>query len=181
MKHDCMSAHSPRIELILRWQEWTESLHMCKSFNGGLRCLVLLRQRFLNSVQKSFQSFIIPACWLGHHKLKRRQKLILSKCDLDFLQGKRRAALVLKVTALLGLSKCPSWFPSWGTLALLLLLRYHLVFHPRFAAGIPTFWSSPYIFPVNQTRHIRKMMFLSLNLFIFIPKFTQITCFLNHT
>lgn len=35
------------------------SQHMCKSFNCGWRCLVLLRQHFLNPVQKSFQLAII--------------------------------------------------------------------------------------------------------------------------
>lgn len=56
-RHTCKSSCS--LGLILGWQEWRGSQHMCKSFNCGSWCLVLLRQHFLNPVQKSFQSAII--------------------------------------------------------------------------------------------------------------------------
>lgn len=68
----CKCSCSPRMGLILGWQEWRGSEHMCRSFNCGLRCLVLLCQHFLNMVQKSFQSPIIldSLCILKpHHPL----------------------------------------------------------------------------------------------------------------
>lgn len=103
---------------------------MCKSFNRGWRCLVLLRQHFLNPVQKSFQLAIIldslrilkrrhhlcrgdfPPLTLYLKKKKKRksQNMRLKEISKSEVWSALRAFILFQ--ALRGLSLKGDWHPN---------------------------------------------------------------------